>query len=675
MMFTAATRNSLLACLLFLSCLSGCTAKTWVCGNGIVEEGEQCDDANRLDTDKCTNDCQLRINGQRSFYEPSSTAAILEPSSFCAKRDIRDGARRRPSVKVKYRIHLCQKDMQDSASVETIRSVMLDMQMLFRQASFELEEESLVRFSYEGCEPSYEQSAHFTQTILNNTPMGVIPIVFVSRIPTTTNPFPVGGYAQFRRIAVFGDSSKTVVAHELGHFFGLGHTHDCALGQETLGNCANAGDLFCDTSPDRGPRGVSRITRCNDGTEPDGSCDNQGCGIGSCDDGSRPNRDNFMSYYHCWPAQISDEQSDYIRCTLDNELKPFVSKETNCTGPKMQSCGKCGLQHRECMTGVWSAWGSCIEGTCNSPCSGKPDGKYCGTTLTGYTGAGSDLVICSSANVAGTATCSNGCQVNQPAANDACKSSPCTTYYVDQDGDGHGDRSQPGSCLSSPAAPYTATINDDCNDTDREVYPSHPEWWDIRDNNCNGQIDEVGLMKYDRWHKEWGTEDWEHRFAAASPGAGWTNEAPRGVQLYPADICSGTYRSATCTLLSGGAYAEVRTGMQLPALGECSGQYVSRPGMKHITLYVLEDSASNEYRDYQKEPGFTCRRIGYVLSNPAALALPSSKTFQRLRSTFNPGGKSDNLWSTSTAEIGTHSDYKYGVNAEDINHWRAPDGN
>lgn len=656
-----------------LTCLAGCSAKTAVCGNGILEDGEQCDDQNSVDTDKCTNDCQLRINGQRSFVEPDRPDAILVENSICSKRMIRDSARSRKPVTVKYRIHLCQTGMQDVMNPENIRSVMLDAQAFFRQASVELQEESLVRFTYDECKPSYEQSSHFTQTIQNNTPAGIVPIAFVSSIPTTTSAFQIGGYADFGRIAVFGETSKTVVIHELGHFLGLAHTHDCRLGREATESCSTAGDLFCDTPPDRGPRGVLKITRCNDSTQPDGSCDNDGCGLGSCDDGSRPNRDNFMSYYHCWPAQISNEQSDYIRCTLDNELTAFVSKDVACTGPRMQGCGKCGLESRECQNGTWSSWGMCVEGTCNTPCSGKPDAQYCGSTLPGYTGASTDLVSCAKGAIANTAPCSNGCQINQPASNDVCKATPCTTYYLDQDGDGHGDSAMVGRCMASPASPYTAMVNDDCNDNDREVYPGHQEWWDVRDNNCNGQVDELGLVKYDRWHKEWGAEDWEHRFAISSPGSGWSNESPRSVTLYPTDVCTGSYRAAGCGLLSSGAYAEVRSGIQLPALGECSGQYVARAGMKHITLYVLEDSM--EYRDYQKEPGFACRRFGYVLSTSSAMMFPGSKTFQRLRSTFNPGGKSDNMWSTSTSEAGAHSDYKYGVNAEDINHWRSPDGN
>lgn len=55
-----------------------------------------------------------------------------------------------------------------------------------------------------------------------------------------------------------GDNTSTL-AHELGHYFSLLHTHSTSNGDELVdgSNCLNAGDLFCDTPAD--PRLSSSI--------------------------------------------------------------------------------------------------------------------------------------------------------------------------------------------------------------------------------------------------------------------------------------------------------------------------------------------------------------------------------------------------------------------------------
>ncbi len=42
------------------------------------------------------------------------------------------------------------------------------------------------------------------------------------------------------------------IAHEMGHYFGLLHTHETANGTELVNgtNCGTAGDLLCDTPAD-----------------------------------------------------------------------------------------------------------------------------------------------------------------------------------------------------------------------------------------------------------------------------------------------------------------------------------------------------------------------------------------------------------------------------------------
>jgi len=70
-------------------------------------------------------------------------------------------------------------------------------------------------------------------------------------------------------------------------------------------------------------------------------------------------------------------------------------------------------------------------------------------------------------------------------------------YWPDADGDGYGDRNAtPISACEHPDGFVTNAL--DCDDTDPDVHPDAEEICDLRDNNCNGRIDEgtEGLVLY-----------------------------------------------------------------------------------------------------------------------------------------------------------------------------------
>ncbi|AWV90125.1 putative metal-binding motif-containing protein [Bradymonas sediminis] len=65
-------------------------------------------------------------------------------------------------------------------------------------------------------------------------------------------------------------------------------------------------------------------------------------------------------------------------------------------------------------------------------------------------------------------------------------------WFRDADGDGFGVASSTRASCSQPAG-YAGVIGD-CKDTDAAVYPGAPGQCDGKDNDCNGEIDEVRLI-------------------------------------------------------------------------------------------------------------------------------------------------------------------------------------
>lgn len=272
-----------------------------------------------------------------------SAPRIFSGGIACRQEDARSGARHGSPVSVRYRIHLCRDATgADAFPVAEVRAAMAQAAQEFAPGAIVLEEEALVRFDDDDCDVVLGDSS-WSDPLVENTPGGVLTVAWVRTITNPGGDFTVGGFCRFfGPLCVNAATIDTLVVHELGHFFGLAHTFECASGRETEEDCATTGDFLCDTPADRGPKAMKGIARCNDGKMLDGSCSGS-CPAKACTDGSTPDAWNWMSFYDCAPGRFSDGQRDFMRCTLDHEMVGYnasgSASTTTTTTPDSSGCG------------------------------------------------------------------------------------------------------------------------------------------------------------------------------------------------------------------------------------------------------------------------------------------------------------------------------------------------
>jgi hypothetical protein len=155
----------------------------------------------------------------------------------------------------------------------------------------------------------------FTDRILA---AGDVPKLGISTLPNATcGGVQLGQGPDVGLVAVAKARSPTTVAHELGHFLGLCHTHgneqsnapvavqassDPLRGVVTAcrASCRDEGDGVCDTPLDPGPPHCAYDLTCN----------------AACESGAVPDATNLMSYYTECRNHFSDEQAALMQHTL-----------------------------------------------------------------------------------------------------------------------------------------------------------------------------------------------------------------------------------------------------------------------------------------------------------------------------------------------------------------------
>ncbi len=86
-----------------------------------------------------------------------------------------------------------------------------------------------------------------------------------------------------------------------------------------------------------------------------------------------------------------------------------------------------------------------------------------------------------------TVTSSGGCTDSQ---SQAIVIGSNTTYYLDADGDGYGDKSTSVTLCGQPQPAGYVENDGDCDDANGQIHPGAPEICDNIDNNCNGILTE-----------------------------------------------------------------------------------------------------------------------------------------------------------------------------------------
>ncbi|MBM4397813.1 MAG: putative metal-binding motif-containing protein [Deltaproteobacteria bacterium] len=88
-------------------------------------------------------------------------------------------------------------------------------------------------------------------------------------------------------------------------------------------------------------------------------------------------------------------------------------------------------------------------------------------------------------------------------------STGCSIYYLDKDFDLQGSPGQ-SKCLCGPAAPYTAQIALDCDDNDPLAFTGGTEICGNapKDEDCDGQKDEVGCLACVNWYWDADSDGW-----------------------------------------------------------------------------------------------------------------------------------------------------------------------
>ncbi len=277
--------------------------------------------------------------------------------------------------------------------------------------------------------------------------------------------------------------------------------------------CDGACDGTCESCAVAGSEG--RCTPIPMGTDPDNECGAKvgAVGDGGTEDGGAAPVDMGLVTVPDGgvvrdPSQCKGACNGSGACVYPGATQSCGSRFCNTAADvvslQCDGTGGCSIQHNGCTD--YSCGGS---GVCNSSCSQQTDCQstdYCTGNSSCVKKKGISIQCnaayeCQSGYCVGTTTkycCTSACNdtgmaCDTPGSEGICTcagktcANGCQLYYLDNDGDGHGDvngtvaaNSAVAGCVGSSSVTvngknyYPAPLNDDCDDTDPNVYPPPP---------------------------------------------------------------------------------------------------------------------------------------------------------------------------------------------------------
>lgn len=418
------------------------------CGDGQLDPGETCDDGGGESGDGCSRDCLVEAV---MLPEPpasmmSGMGGAVYGSPTCAVPSTRRSySQDRAPLVVTVVPRICrvgsppQPVVTDAAVDAHLRVV--NTALGGAGLSFVRGATSVVSDPLE-CEVNIMSSTHISRYA-----SGSAVSVFYAR-NVFGAAFALGGFAMPQGVVMNASSPRLgdLLAHELGHVFGLDHPHSCYHGVERPertppgANCETAGDQLCSTPPDPGPLGVMSLDVCADGTTKNGQCTTAGCRTANCPGGDQPQLDNLMSYYGCGTA-LTAEQLDVVRCVARNEqaaraLLSCSAGQAACGGTCQSIGGACAIGSGPCARpGVLACNGSAVvcqatnapPGACASPVGGICDAMGSCVCPSGTVSCGGTCQQVGGACAVGQGSCARSGSVVCDGTTTRCSVAPQTS--------------------------------------------------------------------------------------------------------------------------------------------------------------------------------------------------------------------------------------------------------
>jgi len=328
----------------FAKCVSAGT-----CGNGVIEQGEQCDDGNVVNGDGCSATCADEAPTENGFdcatTEKGSWGATGDPDPVCDEPD--SAAENAPAEVngLRVRFHVAT----DPSGQRAVDEAGLDSMIADANARLAFANVGIIAYGATAdlVDTSFYNMATWQFSALvgiDNDP-DAIDVYVVHTWPglcgraTDIGPLTDGLDA----VVMVAHCGGATLAHELGHVFGLWHTHHLQTGDL----CDSTGDSCCDTAVDPGPASAQ-----NESQYPTGPCTNAvppAC-ASVCPGPETPPVRNVMSYYGCGDELHEDNftacQSIRARCYLARHyeyargtiVSPPVCGDMKCEGAEPSTC-------------------------------------------------------------------------------------------------------------------------------------------------------------------------------------------------------------------------------------------------------------------------------------------------------------------------------------------------